>query len=79
MVVCRLTEIMTILAVINDKAAIDGKILLTRCRERVCRGQEDRLPPAGQAPRRSLNVRAILNIGLRHPLFHIVVTKSCQL
>ena len=50
-------------------AAIDGKILLTRCRERVCRGQEDRLPPAGQAPPRSLDVRAILNIGLQHRSF----------
>ena len=50
-------------------AAIDGKILLTRSRERVCRGQEDRLPPAGQAPPRSLDVRAILNIGLQHRSF----------
>jgi hypothetical protein len=49
-------------------AAIDGKILLTRCRERVCRGQEDRLPPAGHTPR-SLDVRAILNIGLQHRSF----------
>jgi hypothetical protein len=50
-------------------AAIDGKILLTRCRERVCRGQEDRLPPAGQAPPHSRDVRAILNIGLQHRSF----------
>ena len=50
-------------------AAIDGKILLTRSRERVCRGQEDRLPPAGQAPPRSLDVRAIRNIGLQHRSF----------
>jgi hypothetical protein len=50
-------------------AAIDGKILLTGCRERVCGGQEDRLPPAGQASPRSLDVRAILNIGLQHRSF----------
>ena len=48
---------------------IRGKILLARCRERVCDGQEDRLPPAGQAPPRSLDVRAILNIGLQHRSF----------
>jgi len=60
-------------------AAIDGKILLTRCRERVCGGQEDRLPPAGQSPPRSLDVRAILNIGLQHPLFHFVLTNRPQL
>jgi len=50
-------------------AAIDGKILLTRCRERVCRGHEDRLPPVGPAPPRSFDVRAILNIGLQHRSF----------